>query len=254
MTTGTDGTANRQVLVHPDADTLAAAAGARLLTEVADALVARGQAHVVLTGGSNGNALMAALAVSPARAAIDWAAVHFWWGDERFVPADDDDRNERQARAELLSSLPADPAKVHAMAPSDGPDGDDVDAAAARYAAELVAVGGGAIPEFDVVLLGVGPDGHVASLFPGHPGLAVGDVPVIAVRESPKPPPTRISLTMPVLCGSRQVWLLASGPGKAEAVGKGLSPDPGRPVLPVARVHGRERTLWFLDTEAAPPP
>ncbi|MFI7588994.1 6-phosphogluconolactonase [Spongisporangium articulatum] len=244
----------RQLLVHDTPQTLAAAAAARLVTEVVDAIAARGRAHVVLTGGSNGNALMAALAASPARTAVDWHRVDFYWGDERFVPADDDDRNEKQARAALLDALDLDPRTVHAMPPSDGPDGDDVDAAANRYAADLVAAGGGAVPEFDVVLLGVGPDGHVASLFPGHPGLAVGDHSVIAVRESPKPPPTRITLTMPVLCSSRQVWLLASGAGKAEAVAKALTPVPGEPTLPARRVHGEQRTLWFLDRESAPAP
>lgn len=242
----------RQILVHPDPGTLAAAATARLLTAVVDAVAARGQAHVVLTGGSNGNALMAALAASSAATAVDWGAVHFWWGDERFVPAADDDRNEKQARSTLLSQMPFEVARVHAMPPSDGPDGDDVDAAAARYAALLASVGGGAVPQFDVTLLGVGPDGHVASLFPGQPGLTVGDASVIAVRESPKPPPTRISMTMPVLCASREVWLLASGTGKAQAVAAALSPSPGEPVLPAGRVHGEQRTLWFLDVDSAP--
>nr|WP_269328958.1 6-phosphogluconolactonase [Kineosporia babensis] len=227
-----------------DGAALANAAAARLITELVDAQAARGQAHIVLTGGSNGGALLKAVAASPARDVVDWTRVDLWWGDERFLPAGDAERNETQAREYLLDALPLEPKRVHVMAPSDGTYGDDVDAAAAAYAAELEAAGN---PAFDVLMLGVGPDGHVASLFPGHPGYAVTSGTVIAVRESPKPPPVRISLTLGAIGNARQVWLLAGGEGKAEAVAGAL----GDVDLPAGAVRGTERTLWLLDRAAA---
>lgn len=238
------------VLVHRDQDLLAAAAAARLVTVIADAQAARGSASVVLTGGGVGTAVLAALAAAPARDAIDWGRLDVWWGDERFRPAGDAERNETGARAALLDHVPADPARVHPMAPSDGPDGDDPEAAAERYAAELLAAGGGAVPAFDVLMLGVGPDAHVASLFPGMPALH-DERPVVAVHGSPKPPPTRISLTFPSLRAAREVWVLAAGESKAEAVRLGLSADADPEKAPVAGARGRERTLFLLDTAAA---
>jgi 6-phosphogluconolactonase len=188
--------------------------------------------------------MLRAVADSPARDAVDWSAVDVWWGDERFLPAGDPERNETGARSALLDAVPLDPARVHVMAPSDGPFGDDADAAARAYAEEL-----GDAP-FDVVLLGVGPDAHVASLFPGHPGASVTDRTVIAVRESPKPPPVRISLTFPALNRAQEVWLLASGEGKAGAVALARSTT-DRTVAPAAGARGTARTLWLLDAAAA---
>ena len=238
------------VVVLPDPELMAAAAAARLVTALVDAQAARGRAHWVLTGGTSGTALLSALAASPARAAVNWKAVDLWWGDERFLPAGHPDRNETQAREVLLDGLDLDPDRVHPMAASDGPWGSDVDAAAAGYAADLATAAGDGdgVPLFDVLLLGVGPDGHVASLFPGHPGFAVREGTSIAVRDSPKPPPTRISLTLPALASARQTWLLAAGEGKAEVVARAVAGDA---ELPSAAVRGRERTLWLLDAAAA---
>ncbi|RFS84035.1 6-phosphogluconolactonase [Actinomadura spongiicola] len=239
------------VLLHRDQEVLAAAAAARLVTRIVDAQAARGSASVVLTGGGVGTAVLAAVAATDARDAVDWGRLDVWWGDERFLPAGDPERNETGARAALLDHVPVDPARVRPMPASDGPDGDDPDAAAERYAARLRAApgSGGPVPAFDVLMLGVGPDAHVASLFPGTPALD-DERPVVAVRNSPKPPPTRISLTFPSLCAAREVWLLASGESKAEAVRLGLSgADPS--VAPVAMARGRERTLFLLDRAAA---
>ena len=242
------------VVVHPTADLLAQAAAARLVTGLVDAQAARGHAHVVLTGGGVGTATLAALASSPARDAVDWGAVDLWWGDERFLPSGHPDRNETQARAALLDRVPVPAERVHAMPASDGALGDDVDAAAAAYAEELRAACGpddrDGVPAFDVLMLGVGPDAHVASLFPGHPGTGVEDRTVTAVRDSPKPPPTRISLTWPAIRAARSVWLLAGGAEKAEAVALALS-GADRVAAPAAGATGRERTLWLLDVAAA---
>ncbi|ARQ71362.1 6-phosphogluconolactonase [Streptomyces marincola] len=234
------------VVIHRDKELLAHAAAARLVTALADAQAAGGAASVVLTGGRNGNGLLAALAASPARDAVDWGRLDVWWGDERFLPHGHQDRNDTQARAALLDAVPLDPERVHPMPASDGRFGDDPEAAAAGYAEELAAAAG----PFDVLLLGVGPDTHVASLFPGHAATGVRDRTVVAVREAPKPPPTRLSLTLPVINSAREVWLLAACEDKAEAVGTALGPEGRASGAPAAAVAA-ERTLWLLDEAAA---
>jgi 6-phosphogluconolactonase len=234
------------VVVVPDADTLAGMVAARLVVTIIDAQAVRGSAGVVLTGGRVAAKVLRAIRELPAAEAIDWERVDLWWGDERFLPAGHPDRNETQAREALLDALPLDPARVHPMAPSDGPDGDDAKAGAARYAAELAAAGEGRLPRFDVLMLGVGEDGHVASIFPGHPvGQATGST--AAVHDSPKPPPTRITLTMPTIRSADEVWLVAAGPDKAEAVGRAIEGAD----LPAGAATGSRRTLWLLDRAAA---
>ena len=126
-----------EVIVHRDAELLAKAVAARLVTRLVDAAAARGTGSLVLTGGGIGTAVLSELAAAPARDAVDWRHLDVWWGDERFVPSGDKERNETGARAALLDHVDVDPARVHPMAPSDGPDGDDPDAAAARYATWL---------------------------------------------------------------------------------------------------------------------
>jgi 6-phosphogluconolactonase len=246
--------ASPQLVVHRDKELMAQATAARLITRIVDAQSARGTASVVLTGGRNGNALLAAVAASPARDAVDWARLDLWWGDERFVAASDPDRNAVQARAELLGRVPLDPARVHEMPASDGVDGSDVEAAAARYAEELAkaaeAGSGLGVPAFDVLLLGVGPDTHVASLFPEHPGVREEELTVVGVRGAPKPPPTRVSLTLPAIRAAREVWLLAAGEDKAGAVALALS-GPGEIQAPASGAYGTDRTLWLLDEAAA---
>lgn len=241
------------VVVHRDAALLARAVAARLVTALVDAQAARGSASVVLTGGGIGIASLRELAASPARDAIDWDALDVWWGDERFLPSQHPERNETQARAALLDAVELDPARVHPLGASDGPDGDDVDAAAARYATELAAAARpedhGPVPTFDVLLLGVGSDGHVASLFPGSPALYDERV-VVPVRGAPKPPPMRLSLSAGAINAAREVWLVTAGEEKAAAVRLGLS-GAGPTAVPAAGAHGRSRTLWLLDRPAA---
>ena len=242
-----------EILVHPDAGLLAKAVAARLVTRLVDAVAAAGHAHLVLTGGGIGTAVLVELAAAPARDAVDWRQVDFWWGDERFVPAGNPDRNETGARSALLDRINLDPARVHPMPGPDGPDGDDPEAAAARYAGWLAAAARpedhGPVPSFDVLILGIGPEGHVASLFPGMPAV-YDNRPVVAVRGSPKPPPIRISLTFPSIQAAREVWILASGEEKAGAVALALSGS-GPVQLPAAGARGRQRTLFLLDEAAA---
>ena len=239
------------LVVVRDADVLAEAAAARLLTRLVDAQALRGQASVVLTGGGVGIALLEAVRRSPARHAVDWRRVDVWWGDERFVPADDPERNELQARQALLDHLDLDPARVHPMGAAGGPDGDDADAAAARYADELSAAAPADhdVPPFDVLLLGLGPEGHTASIFPESPA-AHDERLVLGVHGCPKPPPTRVSLGFAALNAAREVWFVVAGQGKATAVAMALS-GAGRVQLPAAGVHGTRATLWLLDEAAA---
>ncbi|MGW3267335.1 6-phosphogluconolactonase [Streptomyces sp. NPDC001056] len=243
-----------QLVVHRDKELMAQAAAARLITKIVDAQASRGAASVVLTGGRNGNGLLAALAQAPARDAIDWTRLDLWWGDERYLPEGDPERNVTQARAALLDSVPLDPARVHAMPASDGPHGTDVEAAAEAYAAELAKAAGpenhGSVPTFDVLMLGVGPDTHVASLFPELPAVRETERTVVGVHGAPKPPPTRISLTLPAIRSAREVWLLAAGEDKAEAAAIALS-GAGEIQAPAAGARGRSRTLWLLDAAAA---
>jgi 6-phosphogluconolactonase len=242
-----------EVIVHRDAELLAKAVAARLVTRLVDAIAARGNASLVLTGGGIGTAVLTELAAAPARDAVDWRHLDVWWGDERFVPSGDKERNETGARAALLDHVDVDPARVHPMPPSDGPDGDDPDAAAARYATWLTEAATpedhGPVPSFDVLLLGIGPEGHIASLFPGMPAL-YDERSVVAVRNSPKPPPTRLSLTLPSINAAKEVWILASGKEKAGAVALALS-GAGPVQVPAAGAHGRQRTLFLLDSDAA---
>jgi 6-phosphogluconolactonase len=241
------------VVVHRDATLLAQAVAARVITAVVDAQAARGSASVVLTGGGIGGATLRELAASPARDAIDWSHLDVWWGDERFLPSGHADRNETQARSALLDRVHLDPGRVHAMPASDGVAGDDLDEAAARYAEELrVAThpeDHGPAPRFDVLLLGVGPDGHVASLFPESPAL-YDERAVIPVRGAPKPPPTRLSMSLPTINSAREIWLVAAGEEKATAARLALS-GAGATQIPAAGVRGQVATRWLLDRAAA---
>jgi 6-phosphogluconolactonase len=240
----------RAVVVHPDADSLAQATAARLLLHLLDTQSVRRPAHVGLTGGGVGTATLGAIAASPLRDAVDWTGVHLWWSDERFLPTGDPERNETGARSALLDALPLPDDHVHAVP---GPDTvATAEQAAARYADELAAhaAPGATAPAFDVVLLGMGPDGHVASLFPHAPALEVTDLPVVAVHDSPKPPPDRVSFTFPTLAQAAEVWVVAAGEPKAGAVRRALGGDDWH-ATPSAAVSGRVRTLWLLDLAAA---
>jgi 6-phosphogluconolactonase len=241
------------VLVHRDQTLLAKAAAARLVTRLVDVQAARGSASVVLTGGGVGTAVLAELYATGAHDAIDWHNLDIWWGDERFLPTGDPERNETAAREALLDHVHVDPARVHPMPGPDGPDGDHPEAAAERYEAQLRAAtrpeDHGRVPSFDVLMLGLGPDVHVASLFPGMPAL-YDERPVVAVHGAPKPPPTRLTLTLPAIRTAREVWIMAAGESKARAVRLAMS-DAGPVQVPGAGARGRQSTLFLLDRASA---
>jgi 6-phosphogluconolactonase len=236
--------------IVPDSETLVRAAGSRLVKAIQGAVAARGRALIVLTGGGNGIGLLRYLATQ--RQQIDWSKVHLFWGDERYVPEDDDERNDKQAREALLDHIDIPSSHVHTMPASDGEFGTDLTAAALSYEQLLAANAdpGQPVPNFDVHLLGMGPEGHINSLFPDTPAVRETTRMVVSVEDSPKPPPQRITLTLPAIQRSREVWLMVSGAGKADAAAAaigGASPA----SVPAAGAVGLETTLWLLDKEAA---
>lgn len=243
-------TNERRVLVHPDKSALAGSVAARFITKIIDVIEEQGSAHVCLTGGSMGAAVLAAIRDSPARGSVDWSRITFWWGDERYLPRGDAERNETQSREALLDALELDAAQIKAF-PAPGEHA-DLEAAARAYEEELAAAApaGQRFPRFDVTFLGVGPDGHIASLFPDHAAVHETDRVVVAEPNSPKPPPERLSLTLPVINASDRVWLVLAGSDKAGALGLALA---GASIndVPAAGAEGRKRTVFFVDQDAA---
>ena len=236
------------VETYPDADALVRAAGDRLADAITEAIAHRGRVLLVLTGGGTGVGLLTRLREHR----IDWSRVHLFWGDDRFVPGDDDERNEKQAREALLDHIDIPEDNIHPMPASDGPLGDDLDGAARRYEDVLAGLAepGSPTPDFDVHLLGMGGEGHVNSLFPHTPAGAETDRMVVGVPNSPKPPPRRITLTLPAVRRSREVWLVVAGAAKADAVAAAL--DGAIPAdVPAAGAVGRTATVWLLDAAAS---
>lgn len=234
--------------IFPDSQGLVDAAATRLADTIGKAVAARGRALVVLTGGGNGIGLLRSLVDRP----IEWSKVHLFWGDERYVPEDDDERNDKQARAALLDHVDIPSSQVHPMPASDGEFGGDLAAAALAYEQLLAAnaAPGQPVPNFDVHLLGMGPEGHINSLFPDTPAVLETTRMVVPVDDSPKPPPQRITLTLPAIARSREVWLMVSGAGKADAAAAAIGG--AAPVaVPAAGAIGQETTLWLLDEDAA---
>jgi len=197
-------------------------------------------AQLCLTGGGIANRIYAELTDMLDDSELDPTRLELWWGDERFVPTEDPDRNAGHTLAILAKKLPLTPALTHPMPAADGIA--DNAASAAAYAKEL----GDTV--FDICLLGMGADGHVASVFPNHPSFEETTHTVIGVNDSPKAPSSRISLTVPTLNRSGEIWYLVSGEDKVDAVVRSVACDP---TIPAGVVRGTERTLWLLDRAAA---
>jgi 6-phosphogluconolactonase len=236
-----------RVEVHESADELATVVAGALLRLLTVRQAAGEVPDIALTGGTIADKIHREIARLAPDSGVDWRRVSFYWGDERYVAPDSDDRNAKQAREAFLDAVGVDPARVHEI-PSTA-DADSVEAAAAAYSETVREHGAGS---FALLMLGVGPDGHIASLFPGFPQLRVDDTIAVGVTDSPKPPPERVSLTFPALNRSDEVWFVVSGADKAEAVGRALAAEPpGVHEIPATGVHGQLATIWFLDREAA---
>jgi 6-phosphogluconolactonase len=231
------------ITVHPDAEGVSRAVANRMAGAIVRTLASSESAHICITGGRGGHGALVGLA---ADTGIDWDRVHVWWSDERFVPTGDPQRNDTMAHAALLDVVGLPAGNVHAMPSTD--DYSDVGEAADAYSAEL-ATYGDPCPPFCISILGMGEDGHVASLFPEHPGLRETRA-AFPVTDSPKPPPVRVSMSFDVINAADEVVLIASGAGKANAVGL-LINDPGPLAVPAAGVHGRSLTLLAVDEDAA---
>ncbi len=230
---------------HDDSDSLVGDVASALLDRL-EAAQARGEVpQIGLTGGSIADELHRELARRAQDSSVDWSRVVFWWGDERFVPSDSPDRNARQAREALLDHVGIDEANVHEVPASD--EVATAEDAAEAYSATMRSDGAGF---FEVLMLGIGPDGHCASLFPGHPVLDARDAIAVAVHDSPKPPPDRVTLTFEAMARCHAVWFIASGEGKAEAVARALAEDGSIAETPARGVRG-DQTVWWLDEDAA---
>ncbi len=240
-----------EVVVHDDASTLAGDVASRLLERL-EVAQSRGEVpHIGLTGGTIADAIHREVARRAPDSSVDWSRVVIWWGDERFVASSSEDRNARQARDALLDhlALPGprslDQANVHEVPGSDQVASVEESAAAYSHTIRLHGV-----HFFEVLMLGVGPDGHIASLFPHHPALDVTDRIAVAVHDAPKPPPLRVSLTFEAMERARAVWFLVSGEDKAPAVAAALA-EGDRAEIPARGVSGAEETLWLIDVAAA---
>ena len=203
----------------------------------------RERVDVCLTGGTVGIGVLAAIAAHTRAAEIVLDRLHWWWGDERFVAADSEDRNEKQAREALLDVLGVDESHINALPASDEDLSLEQSATAATHELE-------AAQPFALTFLGLGPDGHIASLFPGHPAASTEGAGVIAVTDSPKPPSERLSLTFDSINASERIWIAAAGDDKADAVAAAMQ-QPGFQPVPGGSVRGTHETLLFADEAAA---
>ncbi|MCW0213354.1 MAG: 6-phosphogluconolactonase [Pseudonocardia sp.] len=242
------------IAIHANADVLAAAAAARLVTRLVDLQSSGNVPKLVLTGGGVGIGLLRQLRHSPARDAVDWSRVEFYWGDERFLPPGDPERNETQAREALLDHVAVDPSLVYPMGADVGMGASGADEAAAEYADLLRRKARpedhGPVPAFDISLVGMGGEGHTLSVFPESPAVHETERTVVAVYNCPKAPPTRVSLTLSALRNSVEVWIVTAGQEKAAAVAMALG-GAGEIAIPVAGARGRRRSRWLLDKAAA---
>ncbi len=243
-------TNERRVLVHPDRESLAGSVAARFVTKMIDVLEEQGEANVALTGGTMGEAVLSAIGTSAARHSVDWSKITFWFSDERYVARDHADRNDSQAQRALFDTVGIPHEKIRSM-PAPG-EQSDIDAAAIAYEGALAAAApdGRPYPRFDVMFLGVGPDGHVASLFPDHSTVHEEHRVIVAETDSPKPPAERLTMTLPVINSADRIWLVLAGADKAGALGLTLA-GAGVGDVPAAGVQGRKRTVFFVDREAA---
>lgn len=244
-------------LIHPDRALLTEAAGQRLVLLLSELTAAQTRVHLSLTGGSLGIAIWKAVAASPLRVLVDWARIHCWWSDERFLSAEDAERNDHQAFEAFFEQGPVPRANLHTIGNTE--QFADQHRAAAAYEKQLREAGSeDSWPIFDLSLLGMGQDGHLASLFPGKDEIHDPRLGVIGVEDSPKPPSARVSMTLPLIRRSRRIWFLVDGADKAEAAARLL--DAAQQIslpesqelarTPAAGARGLEQTLYLITREA----
>jgi 6-phosphogluconolactonase len=238
-----------ELAVLPDTAALADEAARRFVAQAQAAARGGRKFSVALSGGSTPRALYERLARPPFSEQVDWDNTHVFWGDERFVPPDDAESCFRMAREALLAQVPLPAANIYPVPTVGG----TIEDAARAYAETLEAIVGGDTPRFELILLGMGPDGHTASIFPGHPeAVAPSGELVIPVRESPKPPPERVSFTYRAINAAASVMFLVAGADKAATLREVLRGPLDRARLPAQGVRPeRGQLVWLVDAVAA---
>lgn len=231
-------TAALSPVVVPGPAELAEAAASWTADRITAAMSERGACYLALAGGETPRGCYERLARPPYRDAVPWRSVFVYWSDERQVPLDDPASNYAMAKAALLDHVPIPPKQVFPLV-------GDPTQALGRIPADA-----GGRPRFDVIHLGMGEDGHTASLFPGSPALRETQTLVAAVHDAPKPPPERLTLTLPVTNAARAVLVMVQGASKREALGRVLRRDP---ALPASHVQPADGELVFLVDRAAFP-
>ncbi len=236
------------IAIYPDIDTLSREAAQYIVRLASESIVMHGRFTIALSGGSTPRKLYSLLGSEPYRSQIDWALVEIFWSDERCVPPDSEDSNYRMARETLLSNIPIAAKQVHRM-PADQPDRD---VASQAYTLELQGTfGTDGIPRFDLIQLGMGPEGHTASLFPHQPSLHEQQRLVMPVI-TPKPPPPRLTFTPPLLNAARHILFLVTGADKSDAVHAVLEGEYNPDEYPAQIVRPKDgEVTWMLDTAAA---
>ena len=225
-------------------------AAAEQVAQIAtEAAAQRGRFTVAFSGGSLPAILCPPLISEPLRSQMDWSAWHVAWADERFVPLSDPESNYRLVREHLFDHVPIPTNQIFPLNEAEN----NVETAAVAYQAQLAGLFHGAIgqfPHFDLILLGMGPDGHVASLFPHHPQLRERERWIVSISDSPKPPPQRITFTLPLLNAARHVLFIVTGSNKAEKVQAALNraPSADTPASLVQPIDGE--VTWYLDQAA----
>lgn len=261
-------TAAPQIEIFEDREAVTRSIAQKLVSVIFDTLRTQEAVHVSLTGGGAGIATLEALGnllQDPSTSAPEWSRVHFWWGDERLLPREDADRNETQARRALLDALVDEHGlpeeNIHAMPTSEDAAHPAAGAQMYAQALETYSPEGGIpgpngplnMPRIDIMLLGVGPDGHINSLFPGKEALGVIGRTTTGEDDAPAQlgPPMRVTLTFDAVQTAKRVWTAVTGQDKAEAAAASLAADADVSELPAAHARGAQETVWHLDRAAA---
>jgi 6-phosphogluconolactonase len=236
---------SRRVVIAANRQELTTLVADKFIVRALKTLERSGRFSVVLTGGSVGVETLADIARHPKSAEVDWSSVFVYWGDERFVPAGHSDRNDQQAADVFLGPLGIPEGNLFRFP---APDGLDVYEAATHFQQRLAP--DGSWPEFDLAFAGMGPDGHVLSVFPGRDEALAAEPGILPVTDSPKPPPQRLTMTIPLLNRATRVWMVVAGADKAAAMGLALA-DMNTVEVPAAGLRGAQSTKIFIDQELA---
>ncbi len=237
-----------KITVLDTPESIAKTVAEEVLAVVKSAIESRGSAELVLTGGTLGIAVLESMRLLSLTAEISWQKVHIWWGDERFVEIDSLERNDLQAVEAFLRHISIPASNIHF--PETTTNSSSVNEAADTYTEDLLEhFGSVEAIYFDALLLGIGPDGHIASLFPGQDTLDSKSL-VVAVTDSPKPPPKRISFSFKTIAKANKIWAFASGTGKAKAIEKALN-GAHKHEIPLVGVFARDEQYLYLDKELA---